>query len=192
MLRKLSIFQVIVYLQCVMTVLSCCAQNKSNKSTKSTAKQEQLEKVEEAQIQKDLPQAFYKIVTPGTIQVDENGNEVRPKRSYIFYTVYLETDSDQIQWLSAKTGNQVFEISPTAITDTKFTVGRTAEDAPPIKKKKKTNKYLWMLKLEPEGGTKEIINTPAKTGIIINWKTNGKEFKSTTEAPIHLFTHPSV
>lgn len=93
--------------------------------------------------------AFYMIPSPGTIAVDEKGNELPPPRDSVFY-LYVETKGSNIQWERAWKDGRSFSVLPVAVNQQRVQVGTDAMKNRNIQLSPASGNTLWQIELSDD------------------------------------------
>jgi hypothetical protein len=135
--------------------------------------------------------AFYSVITPGNIPVDEEGNP-RPVHPDTLVQIYVETKGEGLKWKYAWKNGKTYTVTAEPIDKKRIVVGHTAYNKAGITLNAGEGNKLWLLVLQP--APKEIKSPfKLKAGeLIIQGLHKNKKFNHHLKHMIRLYREPSM
>lgn len=119
--------------------------------------------------------AFFMIPMPGTVPVDEQGNEVRPQRDTVYF-IYVETKEKDIKWERAWKNGRSFSVIPSALREAKTVITSGLGGNQKIRISPADGNTVWQIELSDDQ-QKAAAPQPLKAGeILLIGKEKGKAF----------------
>ncbi len=119
--------------------------------------------------------AYYTIPTPGTIPVDDGGNEVVIKRNKV-YNIFLEVNSNSIEWTKAWVADQLFNVIPLTVKGSSVEIGKKKSDDKKVVMGAAKGNSLVQLELSPNDSYVKPPQAVKPGELLVAGKFKGKLF----------------
>lgn len=129
--------------------------------------------------------SFYFIRMPGTIPVDDSGQEIPVQRDTAFF-VYVETSAPGFQWEKAWKDGRSYSVSAVQVADSEVQVGISKNGDRRIVLSPSKNNNLWLLEMTEDPQVNASPQPIKKGEVLLQVKRKGKSFYFKTGPSVEL------